>query len=568
MDESQGFGSLVSGLSPSERKNFLEKLSRYSSLSEEVLYEEERDAVALPIHQEAYSQLPWHMRLLFVLLSFFQGISPMRIFENHQIALIGKWINETAPGIYDYQRDMLLPGLYKRLVNLKDAARFFYQVLDQSINRDKGAFYAFLGSLEMEDVHSRIIERTDPEILIPEESQISEAELRQTILNNLEEDLALITDEQKNVMYANTRSLHCLRSLSTFPFNRLILNFSDHKMSQGPICIAGMVKDQLANLQDVLFSLKYVPSMALLESLFVFTLQGNLKDKKVDMEMEMDRLIVQAGKSLNTIHDFNQEVPLTQILRCTSRNLTAFPLDISGGEEWFLVYRDYWKQHVNDRFTQYIRTKGQQRLINSINQFFKRANLAMLNHVVSDSNPNGFPLKGNLCLSFLLTFHSAVFMEKAQEFLESILLGGNFYSRDDRTTFTENYNELMRLDETIRQFEIRISPVGEFGKRYAGAQADRPNSSSRRHKLLSVTDEANQEAFKIIGSAGVALETIINILERILKTAPNRESLALINMAQLTGKGNVFISGLKNTLVQFRETLKFFNSIITLESGK
>ncbi|MDR0688997.1 MAG: DUF5312 domain-containing protein [Spirochaetaceae bacterium] len=568
MDESRGFGSLVSGLSPSERKIFLEKLSRYSSLSQEVLYEEERDTLSLPIHQEAYSQLPWHMRLFFVLLSFFQGVSPLRVFENRQIAMTGKWINETAPGIYDYQRDMLLPGFYKRLVDLKDAARFFYQVLDQSINRDKGSFYVFLGSLEMEDIHSRIIERTDPEILIPEESQISEVELRQTILNNLEEDLTLITDEQKNVMYANTRSLHCLKALSTFPFNRLILNFSDHKMSPGPICTAGMVKDQLANLQNVLFSLKYAPSMALLESLFIFTLQGNLKDKKADMVVEMDRLIVQAEKSLNTIHDFNQEVPLTQILCCTSRNLTMIPLDISGGEEWFLVYRDYWKRYVNDRSAQYIQTKGKQRLVDSINQFFKRSNLTMLNYAVSDSNPYGFPVKGSLCLSFLLTFHSAVFMEKAQEFLESILLGGNFYSRDDRTVFTESYNELMRLEEAIRQFEIRISPVGEFGKRYASAQADRPSSSSRRQKLLSVTDEANQEVFKITGSAGIALEGIIGILEKILKPAPNRESIALINMAQLAGKGNVFISGLKDSLVQFRETLRLFNNIIALELGK
>jgi hypothetical protein len=192
----------------------------------------------------------------------------------------------------------------------------------------------------------------------------------------------------------------------------------------------------------------------------------------------------------------------------------------------------------------------------------------MLNHVFSDANPYGFPVKGSLCLSFLLTFHSAVFMEKAQEFLESILLGGNFYNRDDRTAFTESYNELMRLEESIRQFEIRISPVGEFGKRYASLQADRPASSSRRHKLLSVTDEANQEVFNIIGSAEAALEGIINILEKILKTAPNRESIALINMVQLVGKGNVFINGLKDSLVQFRETLKFFNNLVVLELGK
>jgi hypothetical protein len=566
MDESQIFGSLVSGLSQTERKNLLEKLSRYASLPQEMLYEAESDAGFVPVHQEAYAHLPWYTRMFFVLFGFFQGISPAQFFENRRIARIGKWINQTAPGMYDCQRDLLLPGLHKRLTNLKDAAQFFYKVLDQSINRNKGAFYAFLGSLEMEDIHSRLNEKTDPELLINEDFQFSEAELRQIVLSNLEESLALIREDQKNAMYANTRSLHCLKALSTYSFNRLILNFSN-KGAQGPICTAGIVKDQLISLQNVLFSLKYAPSMALLESLFVFTIQGHLKDKKTDVAMEMDRLLAQAEKSLGIIHDFNHEVPLTQILRCTSRDLTVIPLDISGGEEWFLVYRDHWKQYVNDRLTQYIQTKGQQKLINSINQFFKRTNITALDYAASTSNPQGFPVKGHLCLSFLLTFYSAVFTEQVNEFLESILLGGIFYNREDRTAFTESYNELMKLEEIIRQFEIRISPMGDFGKRYASAQMDRPVSSLRRHKIISVIDEANQEVFKIVETAGIALEGIINILERILKTAPGGESLVLINMTQLAGKGNAFTTGLNDSLVQLQETFKLFNIIIR-ELGK
>jgi hypothetical protein len=161
-----------------------------------------------------------------------------------------------------------------------------------------------------------------------------------------------------------------------------------------------------------------------------------------------------------------------------------------------------------------------------------------------------------------------VFTEQVNEFLESILLGGNFYSREDRTAFTESYNELMKLEKIIRQFEIRISPMGDLGKRYASAQADRSVSSLRRHKLISVTDEANQEAFKIVETAGTAFEGMITILEKILKTTPGGESLVLINMTQLAGKGNAFTTGLNDSLVQLQETFKFFNNIITREIGK
>ncbi|MDR2028862.1 MAG: DUF5312 domain-containing protein [Treponema sp.] len=568
MEESHIFGKLAAGLSPSERKVFFEKLSRYSSLPQETLYEEQNDVVSTNIQQAAYDQLPWYTRLFFVFLSFFQGISPIRFFENRRIAIIGKWINEATPGIYDYQRDYLLPGLYKKLVKLKEAARFFYKILDQSINQDKGAFYAFLGSLEMEDIHSRLDKGTDPEILIAENPEASEAELRQTLANTTEKSLALITEQQKSTMYANTRALQCLKTLSTFLFDRLILNFADVAAFKGPVCVAGMVKDQLIILQNVLFSLKYVPSMALLESLFVFTLQARQKDKKTDITAEMDQLLAQAQKSLDIIRDFNQEVPLTQILRCTSRDLTLSPLDISGGEDWFLVYRDHWRQFVDKRFTRYVQVNSQQRLIASINEFFKRTNLKPLNYAASDANPQGFPVKGKLCLSFLLTFYSSIFMEKVNEPLESILLGGSFYNREDRTDFTENYNELMKLEESIKQFEMRISPVGELGKQYAAAQSDKAVVSSRRHKLLSVTDEANQEVYKIVGNAKTALEGIIKMLGKILKTTSIGESAVLMNMTQLAGKGNAFIASLTDSLDQLQESFRFFNVIIALELEK
>jgi hypothetical protein len=419
----------------------------------------------------------------------------------------------------------------------------------------------------MEDVHNRINERTDPESLVAENPQVPEAELRQIALENLEEELALITEKQKNIMYTNTRSLHCLKALSIFSFNRILLKFSDRGGGQGPMCTAGMVKDQLTNLQNVLFSLKHTPSPTLLESLFVFTLREHLKDKKMDVTTEMDRLLAQAEKSLNTIRDFNREVPVTQIVRCTTRNLAASPVDISGGEEWFLVFRDYWKRYVLERFTQYVRSTGQQKLLDSISQFLG-TNLIMLDHVASDSTPQGFPVKGSLCLSFLLTFYSTVFTKKVNEVLESILLGGNFYSREDRTAFTESYNELMKLDNTIRQFEMRISPIGDLGKQYSVTQANGSLSPLRRHKLISLTDEANQEVFSIIETTGTALEGMVNMLEKIVTTTPTGESVVLINMARLAGKGNGFITMLKNALVQLRETRKLFTNIIALELEK
>jgi hypothetical protein len=570
MDESRTFGSLVAELPLSERKILLEKLSSHSTLPKEIPEDKEDNSISILLGERNYNRLPWYLRLSCLILSIFRGTSPLRIFENRQIVLIGQWINEKTPGIYDYRRELLLPAMQKKLLKLKEAARFFYNVLDQSINQDKGAFYAFLGSLEMEDVHSRLNEGTDPALFVTENTGAAEMELRQTALANLERGLALISEDEKDLMYANARSLNCLKALSTFHFDRLILHFTANPAFQGPVCAAGTVKDQLITLQNVLFSLKHTPSIALLESLFIFTLQEQPRDKKTDITMEMQRLLAQAEKSLTVIRNFNQEVSLTQVIRCCCRNFSLHPQDISGGEEWFFVYRDYWKRYVDERFTQYIEASRYQELVNSIELFFPGIRLRTLNEVFSESNPYGFPVKGSLCLSFLLTFYSVVFVDKINRFLEPILLDGIFYSRENQTFFTENYRGLMNMENIIEQFQVRISPSGEFGRRYAIATMDKAAPSFKRHKSQGILDEANGMAFQIIANVQAAMDGTIKILGKILKTTAEGKYDVLLNMAQLAGKGTVFITGLTESLSLLKESLRLLtdiNEVVSKSNG-
>jgi hypothetical protein len=559
MDESRIFGGLAAELPLSERKILLEKLSSHSSLPRETGDEKEDNSISLLLGEKNYSRLPWYLRLRCIFISIFRGTSPLRIFEDRKAALVGQWINAKTPGIYDYRRDILLPGMQKQLLKLKDAARFFYTVLDQSINRDKGAFYAFLGSLEMEDIHSRLNEETDPVLIAAENTGAAESELRQIAANNLEKVLYLIDEDQKKLMYANARSLNCLKALSTFYFDRLILNFTVNPALQGPVCTAGMVRDQLITLQNVLFSLKHIPSIALLESLFIFTLQEQSWNKKTDITPEMRRLLAQAEKSLGVIKNFNQTVSLSQILRCSSRNFSLNPQDISGGEEWYFIYRDYWRRYVDERFIQYIDNARYQELMNSIERFFPGGRLRTVNEVFSESNPAGFPVKCSLCLSFLLTFYSVFFMEKINRFLDPILLDGIFYSREDQTFFTENYRGLMNLENAIDQFEFLISPTGDLGRRYAVAILDKTASSFKRNKIQGLLGEADGAVSNIIETARIAMDGMIKILGKILKTTAGEDTL--LNMAQLAGKGTVFVTGLYESMVQLKKSLSLLTEI-------
>jgi hypothetical protein len=555
---------LVSELNLDERLNLLDKLKGQSNLSPEPLYEAGDEPENRESFDEQYARLPWYYRLCFFILSFFRGRPPNKIFEESQIGKLGREIDAAAPGLYDYQRNFLLAEFCRYLTDLKEGARFFFTALDASVNRDKGGFYAFLGSLEMEEVHKRLLSETDPEGIAEKSPEASEVEIRQIAFKAMEDAFAAITRDQRDAMYHNTRSLYCLKELSSFLYDRVIMAFGFG--SSGQTCPVTVVKDLLITLNNILFSLKEPPPLPLLESLFVFLVQEKISAPDFDMSREMRRLLTGSENALVTIRSFNKEVPLTRILRCACRDLGLSPAQISGGEDWFLVYREYWKRQIEGKYAEYMRGRKHRDLLNSFRYFLKGTNLKILDNVVSDSNPDGLPVSEALSLSFLLTFYSAVFISDINKILRPILIDGEFFKRENRTEFTESYNDLIKLEDDIRKFERNIAPLGDYGKRYTLARQDISSLPVKRRKIQMVLEDASREAAEIIERSRVAMRTMINVLNGIMNRDPAGKYDTLGNLARLSGKTPVFINGVADTVQSFQKTLQLLDDIDAMES--
>jgi hypothetical protein len=568
MVESGHFNRLVSELSLDERLNLLEKLKGQSNISQDPLYyREDNTSPALDIETQ-YARLPWYYHLWYFILSLVKAKAPLKIFEDRQVASVGRAIDDEAPGFYDFQKRMLLPSFFDQLESLKDSARFFYTALDTSVNRDKGAFYAFLGSLEMGPVHERLRTETDPNIIGANHPDASETEIRQLAFHFMEDAIAGITEDFRGAMYFDARCLNCLKELASFLFDRLIMAFGFDSSVNGQTCSATVVKDMLADLNNILFSLKVIPPMPLLESLFIFLLQEQSAEPGFDINKEIRILLARADEALSVIRAFNKQVPLTAILRCATRNMALAPKEISGGEDWFVVYREYWKRRIETLFADYVRDRRHRELLDSFRYFLKGTNLKILSNTLSDTNPEGMSIKGVFALSFLLTFYSVVFMADINKTLRPILIDGDFYKKENRTEFTESYNDLIKLEEDIKKFEQGISPSGDFGKRYIQARQDMSSLPVKRRKIQLVIEEASDEALKILERARTASRSMINILNGILEKDTKGKYDTLANMSKLSGKGTRFVAGIGETIQQFQKVLQLLDDIDAMEAGR
>ncbi|QQO11131.1 DUF5312 family protein [Breznakiella homolactica] len=568
MEDGGVFNRLVSELSLSERGRLLSKLNSHSELTQEPLYVEEKGTAALDIKQQ-YEKTPWYMRLFYLIVGIFKSKTPESVFEDRLVARLGAIIDDKSPGLYDYRRELLLPDFQKELVGLKENSRFFYNALDVSVNRDKGAFFVFLASLEMPEIHKQLSEDTDPLTIARSNPGSSESEVHQKSLRTMENILNSITDDQRGVMYYNARSLYCLKELSSFLFDRIVNAFSFEPSAAGPACAVRLVRDQLVSLNNVLYSMSHVPSMPLLESLFVFMLQDHMGDVVFDVESEIKTLLSRAEVSLGGIRRFNKTVPLTLIIRCAVRNMALSPKAIPGGEDWFAVYRDYWKKQIDDQYREFAKTRKQKNLAEAFKQFLMGTDLKPLANAASDSDPDRITVAGALGLSFLAAFHTTIFSRDLNKVLRPILLDGEFYKRENRTEFTEAYNDLMKLDDTVSKFDSKLSAEGDYGKRYATAKGEIASLPIKRRKIQNVVQEASEESLRIIDTARRAMKTLIQVLNGILKKDPTGHFDTLSNLASFTGKNTpLFTDSIEDTLDKLEKALNLLDEVNILEVGK
>ncbi|MDR1654658.1 MAG: DUF5312 domain-containing protein, partial [Treponema sp.] len=190
-------------------------------------------------------------------------------------------------------------------------------------------------------------------------------------------------------------------------------------------------------------------------------------------------------------------------------------------------------------------------------------------NTVSESNPNGLPITEAFALSFLLTFYSAVFMKDINRFLRPILLDGQFIKRENRSEFTEGYNDLIKLEDDIRRFEANISPSGDLGRRYFQTREEMSSLPVKRRKIQVVLQEASAEAREIIDRSRDAIKTLIKVTNGILKSDGRYDSLS--NLDKLAGRGQAqtaFLDGLGDTVKSFQKTLDLMDDIDVMENRR
>jgi hypothetical protein len=567
MGDNSAFEKLSSTLTQYERLKLLEKIGAFTDSQDVSFASAEKDAPPAVKAEDSYARLPWYKRLWYFIVGLFTGKSSLETYINGQIAEIGRGIDLVFPGMYDWQNNLLRQNFHTELVKLKEAARFFYSIFDSSMNRNRGAFFVFLGSIEMQELHARLSEKTEPSHFAAENPGIPYAKLKQMAVNYIEQEIDGISESHRQIMYENAHTLVCLKQLSSFLFDRFIMSFNQISGGTELVCPVAAVKNQLIDINNILYSIKKSPPLTLLSAMFIFITPGHDQGDDYDMESELQKFTARAEKAIEIIRTFYHRVPLVRILRCVLRDTTFIPVELPGGEEWFVMFRKYWIDNVIALFNEFIRERCRDKIQLLYDGLFEDFIADPFENITVDKDDDEkIPVDNIESLSYLLTFHKLIFMPLINVFIRPILIDGDFIQKENRTEFTESYNILIKLDDTIKTYTKRLGKSGDLGKRWQQVLSDVHSITLRRRKTAVILEDINHDINVIVSDSRKALTAMENILDGILDPAPGKPYNTLTNLAKISGKSASFTEGLTDGLGKLRQMILLLNSVAELRS--
>lgn len=538
------FETLALELSPGERRELLQRLQNGLNVSTEALYPKTSMAEAHIDYVLAYKELGFFTRLIISIRSLFGAGSKEDLVKAHFLKDIMKGIEKKSVGLMDMRRRVLQEAFFRELSTLRSAARYFYDLLDRTLEKNRPAFFAFLASLEFETIHDELSLETDPYLFSERNAEATDNDIRLGINAALESALSRIGDDQRRFMYKDVKNLHVLKKLSSFLFDRFLNAFQTNPAGLKEISLYAAA-DQLAELASVLSSLDQAPSTRLMEAIIGFALNEDIARPGFNLEEAVKKELGNAEKALAAIRLFNERVPIEDILKVANDDPNWQCASTGGGEDWFSIFKSYWKNRADSRFLHFSAERRIARLDADIQALVGNESPSWFMYLSEAGNETNPPVRFARSLRFLEAFYHQAFLKDINKSLKVVLLEGEFYKRDNRLDFTDTYNEILQIGDALKKFDKRLSLDGELGMAYVQAKTELSSTQIKKRKIESAIKATDIEAESILAKAGDAIGRMHEILKAILSRESRGRYDSLSNLGRIEGKANKdFIKGL------------------------
>lgn len=532
------FNELVTEISTDERERMLSRMRKGKTVvgnvgksSAEQNSEDEASDLSSQLKRQSIFLQIWYW-----IKAAFSNSSVEDVFNKALVNGMARDIERTCPGLIDYRKKLLCTAFYERFSMLKKAADFFAPYLDK-YDANQGAFYTLLGYLVAPEVGTEIEHQADPYQYALDKTVTNE--MKALLVQKMDRIIDDISNQKKSELYAAVRGVEWLKQFVKLPFSRVISKFIPSSES-GRDCSFAQVKSDFSEFARILSN--YVPlTDEAVQALYLFSQRGNKVSGFDDANEENSKIetefVNNAANQNGVIKMFVQTVPMYKMAKVVFENSMFMPDAYSGGESWFLKYRNQWKLNFERRWNNWERDCKKEKLKVKLLQYFHLTNFPLLTFRPWDMDPNPVVFHYELTMGFINYFFKSEFVLFSQT-LAMTAVEGEFALRDNRFEFSDTINGLTKLTDEMELLSNQLSAGGEYGQFFAKIESKSERSNVDEVKIDGTMTEIEEKCTEIINGFGKYCRSLKKLLGGILSEKITAYYGPLINFMKINGKEN------------------------------
>ncbi len=566
MTELTVFDILVRTLNSQERKSLLDRILASSEVSQTPLRPADEDEEMVDLAGE-YKRMSLFRRLLILIRCLFTGQDRFVVLEQILLRRLEAMIERHAAGLVHFRKRTFEMQMYDELAALRMSVQYLKSPLDLAMRREKEEFIAFLAGTEMPEVQQRLMEVSDPESQWRDDMDLDSGSFRTELTRHCEEILEGIPKETRRAVYFDVQALNALARLALHPFGAMLACFRPGDGGVERSCGFSELARYLVALSEVLAAVQVPPTAEALRALFVYCYKDSLLDAAFKLDEHLKADLISVESALNGIREFNEAVPINLVVKYATGNLGYQPRTPGGGEDWYAIYKSFWKRRLADNYALFYRVKMADRLAVRAVAYLGIARLPQLEEYRPEQFEGGSPLKHVLSLAFLKGFFQNVFARISRP-LRIILTSGDFYKPENRNELNDSLAYLGLIEENINSLESRLTKEGDLGVQLADARAERKSPAARLHRIRAVAEQADRNASYLVAECYKKLYNLTQVLQGILHGKSSERYDTLANLSSIGGVGNrLLVSAWSDALEQLKAALGLLREIRDIEES-
>ncbi len=575
----KGFEQLAQELPDEERKELLnelkdiaEDISSRSDINEDNIFDkndikiESSDNVINDSKyiDKIYKEVSVFEKIRMFFLKMFTKKSIGSLVQEYMLKKLGKEIESGFPGLADIKNNKLKEQLFNEIVILEGSLPLLSDPINYIGKNNVANFYRYVASREMSGFEELLKKKTNPEDMFITGSNTKESEnIKASITRKFNELIDSIEPEEKSVVYESAKAFFFINKLVNFSFEALKKLFV-FEPTGSRACSFNSAKRLLNQLDSIIASMsseviQFDRFFNYLYDYFLLNNEEYIAVEKAETETNEDfsaRIKRKALNSITAINSFRKAVPLTKILKYIYKNINYSPAKISGGEEWFSLYKKLAKEEIDEKTDKFLFNQKKRGFLSRLKEYIPDISLVDSDYITLEHKGRLHPLKKCNALYYLHIFYERFYIEKIEKVASKFMIDGNFYKEANKKELTEAFNLINTFPKAYNDFIYKITHIDDQSAELSIPNQGDSAAALRRKKTDYLVKMFSSEGYKIYKTYLAAFISVRNVLGGIVSGTHTVEYDTLSNLSVICEeKSSMSLQNIDKLYRQFHDII-------------